>query len=234
MPDRDHRDHRAGHPGVQASIPCRPASSLPRSMRRWAISAPTRSRSACWAMPKSPPRSPMRWQDNEIPLVLDPVLVSTSGAPLLDDAGVSRAERRLIRRAPPGHAQPAGGRSADRHPIPTASTGCATPPGRSGCWAPATCCSRAAMARATRCATCWWMRRRFQPFERRACPRRHTHGTGCTLATAIACGLAQGRELRDAVSRAQLFVQEAIRSAPGLGSGHGPLAHNPEPHNVSA
>jgi hydroxymethylpyrimidine/phosphomethylpyrimidine kinase len=54
---------------------------------------------------------------------------------------------------------------------------------------------------------------------------RHTHGTGCTLATAIACGLAQGRPLEESVGRAHRYVQEAIRTAPGLGSGHGPLNH---------
>jgi len=55
---------------------------------------------------------------------------------------------------------------------------------------------------------------------------RHTHGTGCTLATAIACGLAEGRALPDAVGRAIGFVQNAIRTAPGLGAGHGPLNHS--------
>ena len=54
---------------------------------------------------------------------------------------------------------------------------------------------------------------------------RHTHGTGCTLASAIAAGLAQGMALSDAVSRARDYVQEAIRTAPGLGAGHGPLNH---------
>jgi len=53
----------------------------------------------------------------------------------------------------------------------------------------------------------------------------NTHGTGCTLASAIATGLAQGRELTDAVVRARAFVAEAIRSAPGYGAGHGPLNH---------
>lgn len=52
---------------------------------------------------------------------------------------------------------------------------------------------------------------------------RHTHGTGCVLSTAIACGLAQGKSLKDAVGLAHAFVQNAIRTAPGLGSGHGPL-----------
>jgi hydroxymethylpyrimidine/phosphomethylpyrimidine kinase len=54
----------------------------------------------------------------------------------------------------------------------------------------------------------------------------HTHGTGCTLATAIACGLALGHSLPDAVRRAHTFVQNAIRTAPQLGQGHGPLNHS--------
>ena len=53
----------------------------------------------------------------------------------------------------------------------------------------------------------------------------NTHGTGCTLASAIATGLAQGMALLDAVARARAYVQEAIRTAPGLGDGHGPLNH---------
>ncbi len=55
---------------------------------------------------------------------------------------------------------------------------------------------------------------------------RHTHGTGCTLSTAIACGLAKGQRLAEAVERAHAFVQNAIRTAPGLGRGHGPLNFN--------
>ncbi len=54
---------------------------------------------------------------------------------------------------------------------------------------------------------------------------RHTHGTGCTLASAIATGIAQGLTLRDAVARARAYVREAIRTAPGFGHGHGPLNH---------
>jgi hydroxymethylpyrimidine/phosphomethylpyrimidine kinase len=55
---------------------------------------------------------------------------------------------------------------------------------------------------------------------------RHTHGTGCTLSTAIACGLAQKLSLPLAVGRAREFVQAAIGTAPGLGKGHGPLNHS--------
>jgi hydroxymethylpyrimidine/phosphomethylpyrimidine kinase len=54
---------------------------------------------------------------------------------------------------------------------------------------------------------------------------RHTHGTGCTLASACAVGLAQGLKLEDAVARAWAYTAEAIRRAPGLGGGHGPLDH---------
>ena len=54
---------------------------------------------------------------------------------------------------------------------------------------------------------------------------RHTHGTGCTLASAIAAGLAQGMALGDAVRRARRYVQAAITAAPGFGAGHGPLNH---------
>jgi hydroxymethylpyrimidine/phosphomethylpyrimidine kinase len=54
---------------------------------------------------------------------------------------------------------------------------------------------------------------------------RHTHGTGCTTASAVAAGLAQGMSLRDAVVRARAYVRAAIASAPGFGGGHGPLNH---------
>ena len=53
----------------------------------------------------------------------------------------------------------------------------------------------------------------------------HTHGTGCTLASAIATGLAQKLTLRDAVIRARDYVHQAIASAPGYGEGRGPLNH---------
>ena len=54
---------------------------------------------------------------------------------------------------------------------------------------------------------------------------RHTHGTGCTLASAVAAGLAQGMTLSDAVRRGAAYVHAAILAAPGFGAGHGPLGH---------
>ena len=54
---------------------------------------------------------------------------------------------------------------------------------------------------------------------------RHTHGTGCTLASAIAAGLAQGMPLPEATARARTYVRAAMETAPGYGRGHGPLNH---------
>jgi len=62
-------------------------------------------------------------------------------------------------------------------------------------------------------------------FADRRIASRSTHGTGCTLASAIAAGLAQKMSLRDAVARARLYVRKAIETAPGYGRGHGPLNH---------
>jgi hydroxymethylpyrimidine/phosphomethylpyrimidine kinase len=64
-----------------------------------------------------------------------------------------------------------------------------------------------------------------EEFTSRRIETRHTHGTGCTIASAIAAGLAQGMSLRDAVLRARAYVRAAILAAPGLGAGHGPLNH---------
>jgi hydroxymethylpyrimidine/phosphomethylpyrimidine kinase len=52
-----------------------------------------------------------------------------------------------------------------------------------------------------------------------------THGTGCTLSAAVAAGLALGRDLETAVSDALDYVNRAIAAAPGLGAGHGPVNH---------
>lgn len=62
-----------------------------------------------------------------------------------------------------------------------------------------------------------WRRARLQT--------RNTHGTGCTLSAAITAGLAQGRSLGDAVDQGIDFVARAIATAPDLGAGHGPVNH---------
>ncbi len=63
-------------------------------------------------------------------------------------------------------------------------------------------------------------------FESKRINTRHTHGTGCTLATAIAVFLAQGLGLNDAVRQARTYVHGAIKNAPGFGGGNGPLDHD--------
>jgi hydroxymethylpyrimidine/phosphomethylpyrimidine kinase len=65
----------------------------------------------------------------------------------------------------------------------------------------------------------------FTEFRSPRVDTRHTHGTGCTYSAAIAAFLARGFTLEEAVRRAKQFITEAIRTAPGLGSGAGPLNH---------
>lgn len=56
-------------------------------------------------------------------------------------------------------------------------------------------------------------------------PGRHTHGTGCTLAAAIAANLALDRPIEQALRSAREYLEGAIRHAPDIGGGHGPLNH---------
>ena len=61
--------------------------------------------------------------------------------------------------------------------------------------------------------------------RRRRIVTKHTHGTGCTLSSAIAANLARGLSDREAIEPAREYLDGAIRHAPGLGAGHGPLNH---------
>jgi hydroxymethylpyrimidine kinase/phosphomethylpyrimidine kinase len=67
--------------------------------------------------------------------------------------------------------------------------------------------------------------REFTTFRKQKIETTSTHGTGCTLSAAIAAGLALGHPLKVAIDSALDFVTQAIREAPGLGSGNGPLSH---------
>jgi hydroxymethylpyrimidine/phosphomethylpyrimidine kinase len=68
----------------------------------------------------------------------------------------------------------------------------------------------------------------FREFPAPRLDTRHTHGTGCTYSAAIAAGLALGLPLGDAVAKAKQFIHEAIRTAPQLGRGSGPVNHHAE------
>ena len=65
----------------------------------------------------------------------------------------------------------------------------------------------------------------FTDFRKQKIATTSTHGTGCTLSAGIAAGLALGKPILQAVSDALAFVDRAIRGAPGLGGGNGPLNH---------
>jgi hydroxymethylpyrimidine kinase/phosphomethylpyrimidine kinase len=66
---------------------------------------------------------------------------------------------------------------------------------------------------------------RFTAFTAERVAGGHTHGTGCTFAAALAAHLACGRKLSDAIPEVQRYVAGAIRNAPGLGRGNGPMNH---------
>jgi hydroxymethylpyrimidine/phosphomethylpyrimidine kinase len=65
----------------------------------------------------------------------------------------------------------------------------------------------------------------FTEFRAERVPGTSTHGTGCTFSAAITAQLALGRSIQEAIPLAQVYVATAIRNAPGLGHGHGPMGH---------
>jgi hydroxymethylpyrimidine/phosphomethylpyrimidine kinase len=159
-----------------------------------------------------------------IPLVLDPVMVAKGGAPLIRSDAIDALKRRLVPRAAvltPNlpEAEILYGRaiadvSAMRE-VARALLGL-------GC--------RAVLLKGGHLAgdTVHDVLATSSGLKEWTSPRidsRHTHGTGCTLASAIAAGLAQGMTVEAAVERARAYVQRAIASAPGFGHGHGPLDH---------
>ena len=161
---------------------------------------------------------------SDIPVVLDTVLLSSSGAALLDEAGLDILKHRLIRRAVlvtpnmPETEALTGILPQSEHRLRNAAMvfkmlGATAVLFKGG------------HGEGNTVRDVLWSGEEFVTFEAPRQATSHTHGTGCTLATAIACGLAQGRGLRDAVARAHVYVQAAIRTAPGLGQGNGPLGH---------
>ncbi len=158
-----------------------------------------------------------------LPLVLDPVMRSTSGTPLLDEDGVAALKALLLPHATvltPNLPEAAAllGRSIDAAEVLDAAAALrALGPrvvvlkGGHGSGA----IVRDAVAEGGAAYL----------LESPRVETRHTHGTGCTLASAIATGVAQGLGMRAAIERAHRFVQAAIRAAPGYGKGQGTLNH---------
>jgi hydroxymethylpyrimidine/phosphomethylpyrimidine kinase len=159
-----------------------------------------------------------------VPLVVDPVLAATDGTLLLDAAAVDALKRRLIPLATvltpnlPEAEALTGKPLLDIDAMTRAARmlvalGCRYVLVKGGHLAGAMVrdvfvgAGEATVIESPRLAT------------------RSTHGTGCTLASGIAVGLAQGMAPLAAVRRARAYLTEAIRSAPGLGGGSGPLNH---------
>jgi hydroxymethylpyrimidine/phosphomethylpyrimidine kinase len=159
-----------------------------------------------------------------LPLVVDPVLAATDGTRLLDEAALDRLKWLLIPHATvltpnlPEAEMLTGTTLRDIDAMIRAGQALAALGSRcvlvkGGHLAGATVCDvlvgdgEAIVLESPRVAT------------------RNMHGTGCTLAAAIAVGLAQGMTPPVAVRRARHYLIAAMRSAPGLGGGHGPLNH---------
>jgi hydroxymethylpyrimidine/phosphomethylpyrimidine kinase len=159
-----------------------------------------------------------------VPLVVDPVMAAKGGARLIEEDAIDALRRLLISRAmvvtpnlPEAEilcgrtiADPAEMRAAGERLL---ALGCHAVLMKGGHLPGDTVTDVLVTAAGVRV----WESRRIDT--------RHTHGTGCTLASAIAAGLAQGLAVVSAVERARDYVRQAIVSAPGLGHGHGPLDH---------
>ncbi len=160
----------------------------------------------------------------QIPVVVDPVMIAKGGAPLLAEAAVGAVKSLMIPRA---------ALLTPNAPEAAALTGLSVETTDD--------LRRAGEALLTLGAKALLMKGGHVPgervvdvlmtaegettFEGERIETRHTHGTGCTLASACATGLAQGLSLNEAVARAWNYVHEAMLRAPGFGAGHGPLDH---------
>lgn len=66
---------------------------------------------------------------------------------------------------------------------------------------------------------------KYREYANERCRSRHTHGTGCTFASAIAAEVARGRDVETAVAAAKAYITGAIRKGLAIGKGHGPVHH---------
>ncbi len=160
----------------------------------------------------------------DVPIVFDPVMVSTSGAALADDETIELFGR-LLRLSTvstpnlPELSALTGERIKDLESLEEAALKLARQLGR------AILAKGGHLDSPVLTDVLVVSHGKLTRLEAERVETTTPHGTGCTLASAIACGLGQGRDLADSVTRARAFVQAAIREAPGFGAGHGPLGH---------
>lgn len=161
------------------------------------------------------------------PLVLDPVMVAKSGDALLADAAVAALRRLLLPRAlllTPN--RPEAARLL--HSAEAASEDEAAEQGRALLgFGPQAVLMKGGHAPGPVCTDLLVTAAGVTRFSAPRIATRNTHGTGCSLSSAIAAGLALGQPLPLAVARAQAWLHRAIRAADGLrlGAGHGPVHH---------
>jgi hydroxymethylpyrimidine/phosphomethylpyrimidine kinase len=160
-----------------------------------------------------------------VPIVLDPVMVAKGGASLLADEAVGALVERLLPRAAlltpnvPELAVLAGVEVEDEADLLLAAQELLA------------LGARAVLAKGGHldgASVVDWLvsANAQQRFEAPRVDTRHTHGTGCTLASAVATGLGRGLPLATAVARGRAYLLAALAAAPGFGAGHGPLGHN--------
>ena len=160
----------------------------------------------------------------DAPLVVDPVMVAKGGARLLDPKASHALKARLVLRAAvltpnlPEAEALTGLKLAEANDLPRAASILLT-------LGPRAVLLKGGHLPGDAVRDVLVTGDDVEMFESPRIITNSTHGTGCTLASAIATGLAQGLSIRDAVVRARAFVIEALRTAPGLGRGHGPLNH---------
>ncbi|MFY8143692.1 MAG: bifunctional hydroxymethylpyrimidine kinase/phosphomethylpyrimidine kinase [Caulobacter sp.] len=159
-----------------------------------------------------------------VPAVVDPVMVAKGGAPLLAEAAIGAVKSLMIPRA---------ALLTPNAPEAAALTGMTvetTDDLRRAGEALLTLGARAVLMKGghvagDRVVDVLMTAAGETTFEGERIQTRHTHGTGCTLASACATGLAKGLKLEEAVAEAWNYVHEAMLRAPGFGAGHGPLDH---------
>ena len=166
-----------------------------------------------------------------VPVVLDPVMIATSGARLIEDAAAQALVERLLPsvdlltpNAP--EAAALSGRLVET--IEDAATAARS---MRDMGARAILMKGGHLAGDTVVDVLFEGDDQSMRFTGARIDSRNTHGTGCTLASACAAGLAQGLSLEAAVGRAHHYVRLAIETAPGYGAGYGPINHS---HTIRA
>ena len=159
-----------------------------------------------------------------IPIVLDPVIASSSGTPLLDDEGIAIVGKELLPFStivtPNLHEGEVltGLKCDDLEGVKRAALALTQIGVKSAV-------IKGGHGSGSTLTDVFVNFGRYTLFEHPKRQTMHTHGTGCTFSTAIACAIVGGHVMEDAVRQAHAYVQQAITTAPGFGHGNGPLNH---------